>query len=97
MNKTKLICLLTLFDVSQALESLSGVPAGEKTGYLSVIFCELEGIAKHQGDIGAIMTDTGFTFGGSHGVRLQEIAASAIFFHEQPLVDPTGSIERNLS
>ena len=56
-----------------ALESLSGVPAGEKAGYLRVIFCELERLANHLGDIGAIMTDTGFTFGGSHGARLREM------------------------
>ncbi len=56
-----------------ALESLSGVPAGEKTGYLRAIFCELERLANHLGDIGAIMTDTGFTFGGSHGARLREM------------------------
>ena len=56
-----------------ALESLSGSPAGEKAGYLRVIFCELERLANHLGDIGAIMTDTGFTFGGSHGARLREM------------------------
>jgi Ni,Fe-hydrogenase III large subunit/Ni,Fe-hydrogenase III component G len=56
-----------------AIESLSGIPAGEKAGYLRVIFCELERLANHLGDIGAIMTDTGFTFGGSHGARLREI------------------------
>ena len=55
-----------------ALESLSGAPAGEKAGCLRVIFCELERLANHLGDIGAIMTDTGFTFGGSHGARLRE-------------------------
>ncbi len=56
-----------------ALESLSGVPAGEKAGCLRVIFCELERLANHLGDIGAIMTDTGFTFGGAHGARLREL------------------------
>ena len=56
-----------------ALESLSGAPAGEKAGCLRVIFCELERLANHLGDIGAIMTDTGFTFGGSHGARLREL------------------------
>ncbi len=56
-----------------ALESLSDTPAGEKAGWLRVIFCELERLANHLGDIGAIMTDTGFNFGGAHGARLREI------------------------
>ncbi len=54
-----------------ALEALSGTPAGERAGYLRVLFCELERLANHLGDIGAIMTDTGFNFGGAHGARLQ--------------------------
>ncbi len=56
-----------------ALESLSGAPAPEKSGWLRVIFCELERLANHLGDIGAIMTDTGFNFGGAQGARLREM------------------------
>ncbi len=56
-----------------ALEALSGTPAGEKAGTLRVLFCELERLANHLGDIGAIMTDTGFNFGGAHGARLREM------------------------
>ncbi len=56
-----------------ALEALSGTPAGEKAGYLRVLFCELERLANHLGDIGAIMTDTGFNFGGAQGARLREM------------------------
>jgi len=56
-----------------ALESLYDTPAGEKASWLRVIFCELERLANHLGDIGAIMTDTGFNFGGAHGARLREI------------------------
>lgn len=56
-----------------ALESLSGTVAQEKSSHLRVIFCELERLANHLGDIGAIMTDTGFNFGGAHGARLREI------------------------
>ena len=56
-----------------ALESLCGITASEKTNYLRVIFCELERIANHLGDIGAIMTDTGFNFGGAQGARLREM------------------------
>jgi len=56
-----------------ALEALSKTPAGEKAGYLRVLFCELERLANHLGDIGAIMTDAGFNFGGAHGARLREM------------------------
>ena len=64
-----------------ALEALSGAPAGEKAGYLRVIFCELERLANHLGDIGAIMTDAGFNFGGAHGARLREVVMQ---MNEQP-------------
>jgi Ni,Fe-hydrogenase III large subunit/NADH:ubiquinone oxidoreductase subunit C len=55
-----------------ALEALSGTPATEKAGYLRVLFCEMERLANHLGDIGAIMTDAGFNFGGAHGALLRE-------------------------
>ena len=55
-----------------ALESLAGVEISQKANYLRVIFSELERLANHLGDIGAIMTDTGFNFGGAHGARLRE-------------------------
>ncbi len=55
-----------------ALESLSGTPAPETANWPRVIFCELERLANHLGDIGAIMTDAGFNFGGAHGARLRE-------------------------
>lgn len=54
------------------LESLAGIKVGEQEKYLRIIFCELERIANHTGDIGAIMTDTGFNFGGANGGRLRE-------------------------
>jgi Ni,Fe-hydrogenase III large subunit len=37
-----------------------------------VIFAEMERVANHCGDIGAMMLDTGFSFGGSNGARLRE-------------------------
>ena len=55
-----------------ALESLSGTTVPEQDDYLRVVFCELERLANHLGDIGAIMTDTGFNFGGAQGGRLRE-------------------------
>jgi Ni,Fe-hydrogenase III large subunit len=57
----------------QALESLSNVTISQRTAYLRVIFAELERLANHFNDIGFIMNDTAFTFGGSQGTRLREI------------------------
>ncbi len=56
----------------QALESLSELAVPERDEYLRVAFCELERLANHLGDIGAIMTDTGFNFGGAQCGRLRE-------------------------
>lgn len=55
-----------------ALESLSETAVSEQDDYLRVVFGELERLANHLGDIGAIMTDTGFNFGGAQGGRLRE-------------------------
>lgn len=57
----------------QALEQLSNVTVPKRTLYLRVIYAELERLANHFGDIGAIMTDTGFNFGGAQGGRLREM------------------------
>jgi len=57
----------------QVLEQLNGSAAPKRALYLRVIFAELERLANHFGDIGAIMLDTGFNFGGAHGARLREI------------------------
>ena len=56
----------------QALEELSDLEVGQRAKCLRVVYAELERLANHFGDIGAIMTDTGFNFGGSHGARLRE-------------------------
>lgn len=56
----------------QALERLSGVRVTERTRYLRVVFSELERLANHFNDIGFIMQDTGYNFGGSNGARLRE-------------------------
>ena len=57
----------------QALERLGGVKVAERSKYLRVVYAELERLANHFGDIGAIMLDTGFNFGGAHGGRLREM------------------------
>ncbi|MCX6799767.1 MAG: NADH-quinone oxidoreductase subunit C, partial [Candidatus Falkowbacteria bacterium] len=48
----------------QAIENSSDMKVLEKSKYLRVVFAELERLANHFGDIGAIMLDTGFNFGG---------------------------------
>jgi Ni,Fe-hydrogenase III large subunit len=40
---------------------------------LRTIYAELERLANHFGDIGFIMNDTGFSFGGSQSTRLREM------------------------
>lgn len=57
----------------QAVETLAGMAVPEKAEYLRVVFSELERLANHFSDIGFIMSDTGYSFGGSHGARLREM------------------------
>lgn len=57
----------------QALEQLSDATVPARALYLRVIYAELERLANHFGDIGAMMLDTGFNFGGAQGARLREI------------------------
>lgn len=57
----------------QALAELSNTVVPPRAQYLRVIYAELERLANHFGDIGAIMLDTGFNFGGAHGARLREM------------------------
>jgi Ni,Fe-hydrogenase III large subunit len=57
----------------QTLEQLSGIAVPKRAQYLRLIYAELERLANHFGDIGAIMLDTGFNFGGSQGARLREL------------------------
>ncbi len=57
----------------QALESLAGLEASERGKYLRVAYAELERLANHFNDIGFIMLDTGFNFGGANGSRLREM------------------------
>lgn len=57
----------------QAVESLGGINVPERAKYLRVVYAELERLANHLGDIGFIMLDTGFSFGGANGTRLREM------------------------
>jgi Ni,Fe-hydrogenase III large subunit/Ni,Fe-hydrogenase III component G len=57
----------------QAVEKLAGIKISERAEYLRVIFSELERLANHFNDIGFMMLDTGYSFGGSNGARLREM------------------------
>lgn len=57
----------------QAVEQLCRITVARRAQYLRLIYAELERLANHFGDIGALMLDAGFNFGGSHGARLREI------------------------
>jgi Ni,Fe-hydrogenase III large subunit/Ni,Fe-hydrogenase III component G len=57
----------------QAIEQLSNNHVPERAKYLRTIYAELERLTNHVGDIGFMMLDTGFNFGGSQGARLREI------------------------
>ena len=56
----------------QALEDLANIEVPEYAKYVRVICSELERIANHINDIGFILNDTAFAFGGSNGMRLKE-------------------------
>lgn len=57
----------------QALEQLSEIVIPDRARYLRVMYAELERLANHFGDLGAIMMDAGFNFGGAQGSRLREM------------------------
>jgi Ni,Fe-hydrogenase III large subunit/Ni,Fe-hydrogenase III component G len=54
------------------LEQLGQISVNRRARYLRLIYAELERLANHFGDIGAITLDAGFNFGGSQGARLRE-------------------------
>lgn len=55
-----------------ALEDLYEINIPSQANYLRLIFAELERIANHFNDIGFIMNDTAYSFGGANGGRLRE-------------------------
>ncbi len=55
-----------------AIEKLGDITVPLRANYLRVVFAELERITNHLGDIGGILLDTGFNFGGAAGARLRE-------------------------
>lgn len=57
----------------EAVERLGNCAAPKRARALRVLYAELERLANHFGDIGAMMLDTGFNFGGANGARLREM------------------------
>lgn len=57
---------------AEAYESMCNISVPERAQYLRVIFAEMERVANHLNDIGFIMLDTAYAFGGSNGSRLRE-------------------------
>jgi Ni,Fe-hydrogenase III large subunit/Ni,Fe-hydrogenase III component G len=57
----------------QTLEELGGVEVPDRARHLRVVYAELERLANHFGDLGAIMLDAGFNFGGAQCSRLREM------------------------
>jgi Ni,Fe-hydrogenase III large subunit len=55
------------------VENLAGIEIPKRAAYLRVVFSEMERLANHLNDIGFIMLDTGYNFGGSNGARLREM------------------------
>lgn len=56
----------------QAIEQIAHMTVPPRAEYLRVVYAELERIANHFNDIGFIMLDTAYTFGGANGARLRE-------------------------
>ena len=56
----------------QALEGLAGVRPGPRAAWLRALALEIERIANHLGDLGALGNDAGFAFGLSQFSRLKE-------------------------
>lgn len=55
-----------------ALENLQEISIPSRAKHLRLIFAELERLANHLNDIGFIMNDTAYAFGGANGTRLRE-------------------------
>jgi Ni,Fe-hydrogenase III large subunit len=56
----------------QALEGMAGVEIASRAAWLRVLYLELERLANHLGDLGALGNDAGFAFGLAQFSRLKE-------------------------
>jgi Ni,Fe-hydrogenase III large subunit len=73
----------------QALEGMSGVDIPPRAAWLRAAFLELERLANHLGDLGALGNDAGFAFGLTQFSRLKEwlLRAVADAFGQRYLLD----------
>ena len=55
-----------------ALERCAAIEVSGRAGHIRVALQELERLYNHIADVGAICTDTGFTFANTHAMRLRE-------------------------
>jgi Ni,Fe-hydrogenase III large subunit len=74
---------------AQALERMTGTPLPPRASWLRALALELERIANHLGDIGALGNDAGFAFGLSQFLRLKEnlLRANLAAFGQRYLLD----------
>jgi Ni,Fe-hydrogenase III large subunit len=56
----------------QALEGMAGIAIPARAAWLRALFLELERVANHLGDLGALGNDAGFAFGLAQFSRLKE-------------------------
>lgn len=73
----------------QALECMTGTRVPRRAAWLRALALELERIANHLGDLGALGNDAGFAFGLSQFMRLKEglLRAKAQAFGQRYLLD----------
>jgi Ni,Fe-hydrogenase III large subunit/Ni,Fe-hydrogenase III component G len=85
----------------QALEGLAGTEIPSRAAWLRALYLELERIANHLGDLGALGNDAGFSFGLAQFSRLKEqlLRASHEALGERYLMEAIvpGGTHRDLS
>jgi Ni,Fe-hydrogenase III large subunit/Ni,Fe-hydrogenase III component G len=62
----------------QALEGIAGTQIPPRAAWLRALYLELERVANHLGDLGALGNDAGFAFGLAQFSRLKELLLRAI-------------------
>jgi Ni,Fe-hydrogenase III large subunit len=85
----------------QALEGIANTEIPPRAAWLRALYLELERVANHLGDLGALGNDAGFAFGLSQFSRLKEqlLRASQDALGQRYLMDAVvpGGVERDLT
>jgi Ni,Fe-hydrogenase III large subunit len=85
----------------QALEGMANTEIPPRAAWLRALYLELERVANHLGDLGALGNDAGFAFGLAQFSRLKEqlLRASQEAFGQRYLMDAVvpGGTQRNLT